>query len=98
MDNLVLPRIEMAVRSITGSSGHEPNSVVQNPDQLNFSGNTENTPLMMASNRTDLNIDKDKNDGTRNAENFEDGDFPALRPNYERNRTLITQSYYYHSE
>ena len=26
MDELVIPRVEMAVKSITGSSGHEPNS------------------------------------------------------------------------
>ena len=46
MDKVVIPRVEMAVRSITGSSGHGPNFVVQNPDRRNFTGNTENTPLM----------------------------------------------------
>ena len=39
---------------------------------------------MSASSRLDLNINQDKNDETRNEENFEDGDFPALRPSYDR--------------
>ena len=30
MDNVVIPRVEMAVRSITGPSVHRPNNVVQN--------------------------------------------------------------------
>ena len=51
--------------------------MVQNPDQKDFSGNTEKTPLMLASSRVDLNIDKNRNDETRNVENFEDRDFPG---------------------
>ena len=34
MDNVFIPQVEMGVRSITGSSGHEPNSVVQNFDKM----------------------------------------------------------------
>ena len=45
MDNVVIPRVEMAVRSITGSSRHGPNDAVQNADRRDFIGNTENTPL-----------------------------------------------------
>ena len=30
MDNLIIPRVEMAVRSITGLSGRGPNSVAHN--------------------------------------------------------------------
>ena len=33
MDKMVIPWVKMAVRSITGSTGHDPNSVVQNPDR-----------------------------------------------------------------
>ena len=73
----------MAVRSINGSSGNWPNSAVQNPDRRNFLGNTEDTPLMSASSRLDLNIDQDRIDETRDFENFEDGYIPALRPNYD---------------
>ena len=36
MDNVFIQRVEMAVRSITGSSGHGPNSVVQNLDKKEF--------------------------------------------------------------
>ena len=36
MDNVVIPRIEMAVRSITESSGRGPNSTVRNSDQRDF--------------------------------------------------------------
>ena len=38
---------------------------------------------MTAFSRSDLNIDQDRNDETRIVENFENGDFPALRPNYD---------------
>ena len=63
--NVVIPRVVMAVRSITESSGREPSSLVQKPDQRGISGNTANTLLMSASSRVDLNIDQDTNDGTR---------------------------------
>ena len=74
----------MVIRSITESSGQGLSSVVQNPDQRDFPESTENTPLMSASNRVDLNIDQGRNDEGRTVEIFEDGDLPALRPNYDR--------------
>ena len=49
MDKVVTPRVEMGVRSMTGSSGHGPNSLFQNPNRRDFSGNTEKTRLMSAS-------------------------------------------------
>ena len=49
MNNVLIPRVEMAVRSITGSSRNGPNSIVRNPDRWDFAGNTENTPLGSAS-------------------------------------------------
>ena len=45
---------------------------------------TEKTPLMSASSRLDLNMEQDKIDENRNIENFEDGDFPALRHSCDR--------------
>ena len=39
---------------------------------------------MSASSRLDLNIDQDRIDETRAIENLEDGDFPTLKPNYDR--------------
>ena len=83
MDNVVIPRVETAVRSVTGSSGHGPNSTIQNPGRRDFIGITENTPLKSASSRLALNIDQDRIDETRDIENFEDGDFPAMRSNYD---------------
>ena len=70
MDNVVIRRVEMAVGSITGSYGGGPHSVVQNADHRDFCGNMENTPLMTASSRADLNIDRDGNDETRNVKNL----------------------------
>ena len=45
MDTVVIPRVDMALKSITGSSGHGPNSEVQNPDRRDFLEDAGNTPL-----------------------------------------------------
>ena len=84
MDSFIIQRVEMAVRSITGLSRHGPNSTVQNLDRMDFIRNRENTPLKSSSNRLDLNIDQDSIDEQRDVESFVDGDFPALRSNYDR--------------
>ena len=84
IDNVVIPRVEMAVKSVTGSTGHETTSEVQIRDLRGFLGNIRNTPLMSASNWLDLDNDLNRNDETRNDVDFEDGYFPALKPNYER--------------
>ena len=84
MDKVVIPRVEMAVRLITASSGHGPDSVVQNPDRKDFTGSTENTQLMSAASRLYLNFEQDRIDENRDFENFEDGVFPALKPIYDR--------------
>ena len=83
MDFVVIARVEVTVRSITGSSGRGLNSVVQNQDPKGFSASMEDTLLMMASSRTDLNINRNRNDEARFSENFEDGDFLVLWSNYE---------------
>ena len=87
MENVVILRVEMAVGSITESSQGGPDIMAQNPDQRDFSGNRENTPLMSASSRVDFNIDQNRNDATRNFKAFED--FRALKPMTGK-RTLIT--------
>ena len=38
---------------------------------------------MSASGGIELHVDQDGKDETRKVEKFEDGDFPALRPNYD---------------
>ena len=65
--NVVTPRVELAVRSITGSSQQGPSSVVQNPGRIDFMGSTENTPPMPVSSRLDSKVDQDRYDVTLNA-------------------------------
>ena len=81
---VVIPPFTMAVRSITGSSGKGPNSIVQNPDRSDFTGNIEDTPLRSASSWLDLNIEQDEIDETPDIDNSEDGDFPETKFNYDR--------------
>ena len=50
-----------------------------NPDQSDFLGNMEDTPLMRASGCTDLNTNCNKNVENRNIETSEDGIFLALK-------------------
>ena len=84
MNDVVIARVNMAVKSITGSSGNGPNGKVQNPDRRDFTGNTENTLLRSASSWLKLNIEQDEIDETRDIDNSEDGDFPSTRLNYDR--------------
>ena len=39
---------------------------------------------MSFSSHSDLNIDQDRTDEIRENEIFEEGDFPAIKPNYDR--------------
>ena len=75
IDNIIKPRFELIVRSITESTGQRP----QHPYQRHFSENTETTVLMSASSRIGLNTNQDGKDETRNVENSEDGKFPAKK-------------------
>ena len=83
VDNVVISRGEMAVKLITGSAGHGTSSEIQNPDRRDFLVNIRNTPLMLASSRLDLDNELNRKDETRIDVDSEDGDFPALKPNYE---------------
>ena len=84
LNNVVIPRVEMAVWLITGSSGNGPKSIVRKPDRRDFSGKTNNTPLRLASSHLDLNIEQDGMDETRDIDNSEDVDFSATRLKYDR--------------
>ena len=66
IDNVVIPRVELAVKSITGSAGHGTSSEVQNLDLRDFLGNIRNTPVMSASSRLDLDNELNRNEETRN--------------------------------
>ena len=74
--NAVIPRVEMAVKPNTGSTGHGTNNEDRNSDRRDFLGNNRNTPLLSASSRLDLDNELNRKDETRNNEDFEDGDFP----------------------
>ena len=84
MNDVVIPRVEMAVRSITGSSANGVESIVQNLDRRDFTGNSKNTSLRSASGRLDLNIDQNIIDEIRDIEISEDGGYPATKLNYDR--------------
>ena len=83
MDKMVTPKVETAVRSVSGLTGHGPISDVQNLDRRDLLGNAGSTPLMSASSRLDLNTSQKRNDEIRNEEDFEDGDFPAFKTSYD---------------
>ena len=84
MDHLIFQPVEMAVRSNNESSGPGPSNMVQNLEQKYFTADNENNPLSLSSSWTDLNVDQNRNDETCIVQNFEDSDFSALRPNYDR--------------
>ena len=39
VDNLVIPRVELAIKSVSAASGWDTGGVVIDPDQRSFSGN-----------------------------------------------------------
>ena len=80
---MVIPRVEMAVISITSSSRHGRRSEVLCFDRRDYSGNARNTPLMSTSSCLDLKTNQDRYDETRGEENFEDGIFPASRSKHD---------------
>ena len=84
IDNGVFQRVEMAVRLSTGSTGHGTNSEIHNFDRRDFQGNIRNSTLKSASSRLDLDNELNRIDETPNNEDFEGGDFPAIKPNYNR--------------
>ena len=66
VNNVIKQRVEMAVRSITESSGRRHNSAVQNLDQRENTRKTESTLPMSTSRQIDLNVDQNSNDEARN--------------------------------
>ena len=86
MEGVFVSRVEKALRSITGPSWSGPNNVVQNPGQKDFSGSLEDTPLIMASSCTDLNINNNENNETQSSDNNEDGTFPTLKSNFDQQK------------
>ena len=50
MESLVIPRVELATKSVNASFGRDVDSIVTDPDQGDFSGNIEGLQ-MTASNK-----------------------------------------------
>ena len=90
MDTMVLLQVERALRTITESLGRGPVKVVRNLDQITFTGSTENTRLMPAFRREDLDVNQDRKTETRHVENTEDGVFPHENITMSGDYTLIT--------
>ena len=88
--NVVIPRIEMAVKTITGSTGHGVNSEVQNPDRRNFLGNIRNTSVMSASCRLDLDNEINRKDELCNNEDSKAATFRHLDLTVTGELMLIT--------
>ena len=47
-------------------------------------GNNRKNPLMLACRLLDLNVEQDRNDGSQNVEDFEDGGFTTIKPTCDR--------------
>ena len=77
VDSVIIPRVELAVRSIIGSLGHGPDSTVQNRNKRDFIGSTKIPTFKSPSSPLDLNINQDRTDETHDIERFKDSDFPA---------------------
>ena len=89
-NDVVIPRVEMAVRLITGSSGNEPNSIVKNPDRRDLMENSEKTPLRLAWSRLELKSDQDLINEHRDIDNSMHGESPEQDSVLTGKRVVIT--------
>ena len=64
IENLLIPRVKLAMKSVNASSGREVGSVVLDSDQRDFSGNIESL-RMTASSRTNSHKDLNRINETR---------------------------------
>ena len=79
IDNGVIQRVEMIVKSSTGLTGHGTNSEDHNPDRRDFIGNIRNSPLMSASSWLDLDSELNRSDETHNNEVFRGRQLPGVK-------------------
>ena len=82
-DNSVVPRMELTMRSIGISSARNLDSVVLDPDQKDFSGDT-NGLQRTASNRLNSNTNPNGVNETRGNITFEGRDLPVGKKNLDR--------------
>ena len=80
MNNVVMPRVEMAVIWMTGLSGQRPNSTALLTREI-FQVAWK---ILRSIRHLDLNINNTRNDETRISKILEDGNFEAIKLNYDR--------------
>ena len=83
MDNLVIFRVELVMRSNNSSSEHDL-GFVSDPGGGNFSGNVEENPRMTASSRLNSNTDTNKIEETRSNTTVEAFDFPVIEAYFDQ--------------
>ena len=83
IENLVIPRVELALKSANASSGRSVDSNVLEPDQRDFSGNIEGLQ-MTALSRINSRTDSNRIDETRDNITVEEGDLLVNERNIDR--------------
>ena len=83
IENLVIPRVELAVKSATAPSERSVDGNVLEPDQRDFLGHTEGL-RMTASKRTYSHTDLNRIDETRGNITVEEGDLLVNKENFNR--------------
>ena len=95
MEGLVLPRVELAMKSVNESSGLDSESVVLDPDLRNFSGNIESLQ-MAASSRMHSITDLNKIDETRGNITVEASELSVNEKNFDQqahtHHSFVTES------
>ena len=93
IEKLVIPRVELAMKSANASSGRTVDSNVLEPDQRDFLGNIEGLQMTASSriiSRTDLN----KIDETRGEITAEGGDLWSTKRTLTGKHTLTTACFF----
>ena len=83
MENLVIPRVELAMKSTNASSGRSVDGNVLDPGQRDFSGNVEGLQ-MTTSSRIHSHTDLNKIDETPGNITVEEGDLVVNEKNIDR--------------
>ena len=83
MENLVNPRVELAMKSVNASSGRGVSNVVMDPDRKAFSGIIENLQRT-ASSRINSHTDLNRFDETRSNITKEGSDLSVIEKNMHR--------------
>ena len=92
--NLLIPRVELALKSVNVSTGHVVGSVVLDLDQRDFSEKVEGLQIT-ASSRINANTDLNEIDETRSNNTIEAGELLVNEMNVDRHEhSHLTQLNY----